>query len=152
MEDIVEGKGDENIDEGDDNDSIVTDVAEKVSTKRPLKKRKTTARNETKEENEILLKACNVLNEKEPDEDDVYGQTIAFNMRRIKDAGNKAYAKIKIQEILFQAEFGQLLPSNGIAGMAVPQPQMQYGRPAYANTSGSAIASPRSEKSFYNFN
>ena len=46
--------------------------------------------------------------EHELDEDDIYGQTIAFSMRRIKDHRRKSLAKIKIQEILYEAEFGQL--------------------------------------------
>ena len=49
---------------------------------------------------------------KEVDEDDVFGNHVAFSLRKVKDARNKEYAKMKMQEILYQAQFGLLFQQN----------------------------------------
>lgn len=108
----------------DDVDEIEehVEIAEKASTKRPLKKRKKVV--ERNDEDNLLNQACLALQQTE-DEDDVYGRSIAFTMRRITNPRNKAFAKMKIQEILFEAEFGQLGPfPPNVTNQNFPQHQV----------------------------
>ena len=70
-----------------------------------------------------------VLNEarnktpKEMDEDDAFANNVAFSLRKVTDQRSKEYAKVKIQEILYKAQFGLLL-----------QPSVNYNYPATTTT------------------
>lgn len=110
---------------------------------------------ERNDEDNLLNQACLALQQTE-DEDDVYGRSIAFTMRRITNPRNKAFAKMKIQEILFEAEFGQLGPfSPNVANQNFPQHQaMSYPPHVSSNPfqhksqSHTNMSSPLSEESF----
>lgn len=81
----------------------------KRSTKRPLDvKRKIYDEKRSKDDTapDQAVIVLQDVNKNQMDEDDVYGQTIAFSMRHIRDPMKKAFAKIKIQEIIYQAQFG----------------------------------------------
>ena len=66
-------------------------------------------------EDAALDTALTVLNEarnktpKEMDEDDTFAKNVAFSLRKVADQISKVYAKVKIQEILYKAQFGVLL-------------------------------------------
>lgn len=42
------------------------------------------------------------------DEEEIFGRNIACGLRKIKDERSKELAKVKMQEIIFQAQFGLL--------------------------------------------
>ena len=106
-------------------------ITERPSTKRPIKdSNKAISAKKTKEDVVLdeALSALKAVKEKNIDEDDVYGQTIAFSMRNIKNARQKAYAKIRIQQILFKAQFGvtDTVPSATSSQFSQPMsPQFQ---------------------------
>ena len=80
-----------------------------ISTKKPLqKKRKWEDRSKSKEDC-ILDQAASYLvsrQNKVIDAEEVFGQTVAHGLCAITNNYAHEYAKVKIQEILFQAQFG----------------------------------------------
>ena len=104
------------------------------------------------------------------DEDDAYGKTIAFEMRKIKDQRRKAYAKLKIQEIIYNAQVGQTEGSmnygTNMSSMMMSPPFVQAQKSSHyplsplaalqatrLNPSSSQVPSPSSETSteYYNY-
>ena len=93
------------------------------STKRPLPKKK---KPENKSKEDCLLdQAASVLwsrQNKVVDAEEVFVQNVAHSLRAISDKRACEYAKVKIQEILFQAQFGMLgLPQNHQYNVVQPQ-------------------------------
>ena len=83
------------------------------STKKPLPKKRKIA--EKSKEDVMLYQAMSVLakSNKEPDDDDAFGQNIALTLKSIPEKRTKEFIKFKIQELLFQAQFGNLvMPLN----------------------------------------
>lgn len=60
----------------------------------------------------VLKQLSSIQETKKPDEDDIYGQIVANSLRKIIDEKCKAFVKIKIQEILYQAQFRQTVPQG----------------------------------------
>ena len=68
-----------------------------------------------KEEEDILQKAMSVLNDEEGekkivDADILFGESVGASLKSITDIRSKEYIKVKIQELVFQAQFGLLAP------------------------------------------
>ncbi len=69
-------------------------------------------------ENYLLDQAVSVFRakqDKKADPEDVFGQNVAVGLRAISDKRSRELAKLKIQEVLFHAQFGMLsipLPEN----------------------------------------
>ena len=93
------------------------------STKKPLpgKKRiKVSATNSdvTSKASAVMDSALEILNEKKskiPKHDDaetVFGQHVANSLRTLPDEGAKEYAKLKIQEILYQSRMNTQINHN----------------------------------------
>ena len=90
---------------------VEEDEMQQRSTKRPLPKRKRHTKTTAEcvmDETMSVLKAF-VGKKQTLDDNDIFGQNIACGLRKITDARSKELAKVKIQEIIFQAQFG-LLP------------------------------------------
>lgn len=120
------------------------------STKRPLPKKK---KQENKSKEDCLLdQAASVLwsrQNKVVDSEEVFGQNVAHSLRAIPDKRAREYAKVKIQEILFQAQFGMLgLPQNQQYNV-VPPKESFMGQLYQGNTSKSNLSSPQNNN--YNF-
>ena len=143
---------------------------ENHSTKRPTaNKRKHVEPTKSKEENalEEAVSTLRAVKNKTLDEDDVYGQTIAFSMRSIKDPRKKAYVKLKIQEVIFQTQFGHMdnqFSTHGIFSPSYVHPQQpmpgstqQYSTlaalqtPRTSTTSNQMASSPSSETSLESY-
>ena len=78
----------------------------KKSTKKPLRKR--TMEPHSKEDT-MMEAAWSVLTTKKNkvlDADEIFGQNIALSLKSITDKRCKEFAKVKMQEIIFQAQFG----------------------------------------------
>ena len=60
------------------------------------------------------------------DADSVFGQSIAFSLRNVTDQRKKEYAKIKIQEIIYQAHFGNFGLSSFTNFTQPPQQTYRY--------------------------
>ena len=123
----------------------------------------------SKEENalEEAVSTLRAVKNKTLDEDDVYGQTIAFSMRSIKDPRKRAYVKLKIQEVIFQTQFGHMDNQFSTHGMFSPsyvhpkQPMpgstQQYltlaalQTPRTSTTSNQMASSPSSETSLESY-
>jgi len=62
---------------------------------------------------EETLPVCEATQNKTVDADDVFGQHVAASLRNIKEYRSKEYLKVKIQELIFEAQFGMLpMPSR----------------------------------------
>ena len=82
----------------------------KPSTKRPLAKRQKRMVKVAKEDL-LIDQALSALQSKvatPEDGDDIFGKNVACSLKKINDEQTKEYAKLKIQEILFQARCGAL--------------------------------------------
>ena len=91
------------------------------STKKPLHGRKRPkSPGATSTASAVMSSALEYLNEKKnkgsdrfDDTEKIFGQHVASSLRSIKDIRTKEYAKLKIQEIIFQCCMGnQCLPDN----------------------------------------
>lgn len=89
------------------------------STKRPLSTRKRNRDNESvRSKAEVVMdEAISVLKDsakktQKLDDEDIFGQNIACGLRKVTDDRCREFAKVKLQEIIFQAQFGLLTPSN----------------------------------------
>ncbi len=97
------------------------------STKKPLLKRKKKDDTITKE-NYLLDQAVSVFRakqDKKADPEDVFGQNVAVGLRAISDKRSREFAKLKIHEVLFHAQFGMLsipIPEN-VQLQSTPTPQ-----------------------------
>ena len=126
------------------NDEDPTSVASPIhrSTKKPLpRKRKTDV---VSKENWLLEEAAAIFrNKKETrsDGEDIFSQNVAAGLRAISDVRNRELAKLKIQEILFQAQFGML---------EIPmQPAQRYSQLPSTHISSFASSSPHTSTQYY---
>ena len=91
----------------DDEESI---FGNNRSTKRPLPHE---SKKSSKSKDEAMMdKAMSILRSKKKkvqDPDEAFGMTIGARLRSISNIQNKEFAKVKIQEIIFQAHFGNLM-------------------------------------------
>lgn len=63
--------------------------------------------------------------QKENDADEAFGRTVGLQLKSIGNIQNSEYAKLKIQEILYQAQFGlltQCLPQQPSAQFQMSSP------------------------------
>ena len=119
------------------------------STKRPLNIRPKTAKNRS---NEVLESALEVMESakkrKVDDAFDVFGRHVGNEIRSLKTNFAQQWAKLKVQEVLFQAQFitdssprNQFLQSVGMQGqgssftsmMQSPE-QTPLGSPVYSQS------------------
>ena len=95
--------------EEESNDGDTASVASHCSTKKPLpRKRKSDI---ISQENFLLEQAVSVFCSKKENKDDpenIFSKHVAVVLRPVSDIKNRELAKLKIQEILFQAQFGML--------------------------------------------
>ena len=91
----------------DDEESI---FGNNRSTKRPLPQE---SKKSSKSKDEAMMdKAMSILRSKKKkvqDPVEAFGMTIGARLRSISNIQNKEFAKVKIQEIIFQAQFGYLM-------------------------------------------
>ena len=126
---ISDGLGEADTQE-DEHENEAEDETPQRSTKRPLGKRK---RGAVPSKAELVMEeAVSILkttaNPKQPvDDEEIFGRNIACGLRKIKDERSKEFAKVKMQEIIFQAQFGllsagaQSYPQNRFISHNVPQ-------------------------------
>ena len=75
------------------------------STKEPLAKRRKKAPVQTKEDVLLGNAVSNLDKIRCEDPEDTFGKTVANGLRAIQDTRSREFAKLKIQEILFQCQF-----------------------------------------------
>ena len=78
------------------------------STSQPLPKKKKVESKKSKEKF-LLDKATSVFQARKrvEDRDDIFGKSIAFSLRQIKNKRIKEYTKLKMQEVIFHAQCQQ---------------------------------------------
>lgn len=92
------------------------------STKKPLAGRKRSeSPSVTSTASAVMSSALDYLNEKKKkgsdrfdDAEKVFGQHVASSLRSMKDEGTVEYAKLKIQQILFECRMGNQYLSNNV--------------------------------------
>ncbi|XP_057311137.1 uncharacterized protein LOC130648984 [Hydractinia symbiolongicarpus] len=106
----------------DEIDVCTTDV---TSTKKPLPKKQKVSPKSS--EDHMLKHAISVLEEKRGktlSADELYGRTLGESLKAIPDRMQKEYLKVKIQELLFQAQMGLLaVPSFRTPTVQSPIPR-----------------------------
>ena len=60
--------------------------------------------------------------EKEPDEDEIFCQSLATSLRKIQDPQRKEYTKLKLQQTMYDCMYG---PQPKV-GLTQPQPMSQH--------------------------
>ena len=83
--------------------------------------------------------------EKEPDEDEIFCQSLATSLRKIQDPQRKEYMKLQLQQTMYNCMYG----SQPNVGLTQPQPQqvpmpMSHHQQNYnysVNSDGSTFAS-----------
>lgn len=74
----------------------------------------------------VLESASKTTNESSVDADEAFGKTVGLQLKNIKDIQSKEFAKIKICELMYKAQFGLLRmqhmpsPTNPIHTMHLP--------------------------------
>ena len=118
--------------EATSDESIIPQVK---STKRPIKNRdqRTNKRKKQADQEDLLLEKALLCMERagestqrKDDDDDIFAQYIATEIRAIKDPQVKRMGKWKIQSIVFSAQAPQQEAYNSAPGMA-----WDYERPGY---------------------
>ena len=99
------------------------------STKRPLGKQKRESAVPSKAEavmNEAvtILKATASQSSDPIDDEEIFDRNIACGSRKIKDGRSKEFAKVKLQEIIFQAQFGLLTSAQHQHDAPIQQQQL----------------------------
>ena len=69
---------------------------------------------------------------KEIHADDLFGQSIGASLKSIPDQRSKEFAKVKIQEIIFQARFGLLATPPDAPGITAIFPVSKRTPPSYS--------------------
>ena len=87
------------------------------STNKPLSERKNKSKDRLKED-VLLEEALSVLKKTKTmnprDQQDSFGEHVGQTLRSIKNEATREFAKVKIQEIFYQAQFGQGIFGQGI--------------------------------------
>ena len=100
----------------DDDMTEYSDAQKRRSTTQPMVKDKRRKTGTISTEDSLLeetLPAPEATQAKTVDADDVFGQHVAASLRNIKEYRSKEYLKVRIQELIFEAQFGMLpMPSR----------------------------------------
>ena len=100
----------------DDDMTEHSDAQKRRSTTQPMVKDKRRKTETISTEDSLLeetLPAPEATQTKTVDADDVFGQYVAASLRNIKEYRSKEYLKVRIQELIFEAQFGMLpMPSR----------------------------------------
>ena len=97
----------------------------------------------------MLDQAMSVLNSKQqktPDADELFGQTIGASIKEISDKRCKEFLKVKIQELVFQAQFGLLTFPNHLNKSMQPM-QSPFSHPS-SDSYRSKLISPATQSNF----
>ncbi len=112
---MQDAEADDSIDDDNQSQLSVTSIkANKVTERyqRIISKKKIKAEDAILQDPNSTLKAmagtatCTSANAKEEDDDDIDGNYVATEMRRINDPGAKQWLKFKFQGLLFEAQYG----------------------------------------------
>ena len=132
--DILEENYNESVEldefqEDPDDDLTIPEQPKRKSTKHPLPREKKQKTEQKSKEDIMLDEAMSVLAARKSrvaDADEIFGQNVTASLRNIVDNRCKEFLKVKIQELIFQAQFGMLLmpfqQTNIVPG---PRPQLQ---------------------------
>ena len=100
----------------DDDMTEYSDAQKRRSITQPMVKDKRRKTGTISTEDSLLeetLPAPEATQTKTVDADDVFGQHVAASLRNIKEYRSKEYLKVRIQELIFEAQFGMLpMPSR----------------------------------------
>lgn len=82
---------------------------------RPQRKRRSehVVERETKEDNSYHEPAYVLLNDRKTrvlDADEIFGQNVTASLRSMSDTRTKEYFKLKVQELIYQVQFGDATP------------------------------------------
>lgn len=111
----------------DPDDDLIPEQQKRKSTKQPLPRDKKQKTEQKSKEDVMLDEAMSILAARKnrvADSDEIFGQNVTASLRNIADNRCKEFLKVKIQELIFQAQFG-MLPMPFQQPNIVPGPMAQ---------------------------
>ena len=131
-EEITIERGDAGFLQHDLNETDLTQHSQRRSTKEPLPKDRKRKVQQRSKEDIMLDEAMSILAAKKNkvmDADETFGQNVTASLRNIPDNRCKEFVKVKIQELIFQAQFGMLsihFPQANVGQGALAQYSPQH--------------------------